>query len=58
MKLGITSVLGETYRRQVNNAKITMTPGSAALNEVLPELKDCDLKILLANATLEETQIL
>jgi len=56
MKVGITSVLGDTFRKQVNNDEIEFQPPTAAITKALPELKDCDLRILLAHATLEESQ--
>jgi hypothetical protein len=56
MKLGITSVLGEEYRRQVNNAELQMVPAKEALASVVKDLAPADVKILLANATLEESR--
>ncbi len=58
MKLGITSVLGDEFREQVNNAELQVQPAAVALPQVLPQLEGCDLKILLANATLEESESL
>jgi hypothetical protein len=58
MKLGITSVLGDEFREQVNNTELQVQPAAAALPQVLSQLEGCDLKILLANATLEESETL
>ena len=58
LKLGITSVLGDEYRKQVNNTELETKPAADSLQEIMPQLKGCDLRILLANATLEESQAL
>jgi hypothetical protein len=59
-KIGITAVLGEKYRAEINNDQITMTSAQTALENVLPTLKTahCDLLILLAHATPEESRAL
>jgi hypothetical protein len=54
MKVGITAVLGETYRKQVNNAEIEIKPAADALREVVGDLAKCDVRILLAHTTQEE----
>jgi mono/diheme cytochrome c family protein len=51
-------VLGDEYRRQVNNDEVKITPAAEALKTVVGELAATDVKILLANATLEETRAL
>jgi hypothetical protein len=56
MKLGITSVLGDEYRRQVNNTELQMVPAKEALAGVVGQLAETDVKILLANATLAESR--
>jgi len=56
LKLGITSVLGDEYRRQVNNAELQIAPAAEGLKSVVGELAGADVKILLANATLAETR--
>jgi hypothetical protein len=60
LKLGVTSVLGLTYQQQVNNNEVTITPAAEAIESVKKEfkeeLKGCDVKILLANATTEEAR--
>jgi hypothetical protein len=56
--VGVTSVLGEKYREQVNNDEVAIQPAADALKAVLPELAKCDLRILLAHATIEESEAL
>lgn len=56
MKLGITSVLGRHYQEQINNAEVVIEPAAEALEKVVGELADCDVRILLAHATIEETE--
>src|SRR6478736_3883382 len=56
MKLGITSVLGKEYQEQINNAEVTIQPAAEALKAVVPQLKRCDVRILLAHATRKETE--
>ncbi len=56
MKVGITSVLGKEYQEQVNNDEVVITPAAEALAKVVGELKDCDVRVLLAHATVEETR--
>jgi hypothetical protein len=55
MKLGITSVLGKSFQEQVNNAEVEIRPAAEALKKAMPQLKDCDVRILLAYASMEET---
>jgi Cytochrome c554 and c-prime len=55
IKVGITSVLGETYQKEVNNPDIEFTPAVDGLKAVMPKLNDCDLRILLSHATMDET---
>jgi hypothetical protein len=58
MKIGVTSVLGKKYAEQVNNGEVQIKPAAAALKEVMPELRNCDVRVLLAHATEEECQAL
>ncbi len=58
MKLGITSVLGKSFAQQVNNAEVEITPAADALKQVMPKLKGCDVRILLAQATIDECKAL
>jgi hypothetical protein len=57
-KIGITSVLGDEYQKQVNNPDVVLQPAAESLKAVLSKLDGCDLKILLAHATLAETSAL
>jgi hypothetical protein len=56
--IGITSVLGDEYQKEVNNPDVVLKPAAESLKAVLPKLKKCDSRILLANATLKETEAL
>jgi hypothetical protein len=58
MKIGVTSVLGKEYQEQINNAEVMIQPAAESLRAVMPQLKDCDVRILLSHATLEETKAL
>jgi hypothetical protein len=58
LKLGITSVLGDAYQQQVNNPEVVMQPAAGALAKVVGQLRDCDVRILLAHATVDETKAL
>jgi hypothetical protein len=55
MKLGITSVIGKSYQAEVNNSEVVITPADEAVAEVLPQLQDCDVKVLLAQASYDES---
>jgi hypothetical protein len=57
-KIGITAVMGDEYQKEVNNPEVVLQPAAESLKAVLPQLKDCNLRILLANATLDETKAL
>jgi hypothetical protein len=59
-KIGVTSVIGDEYRRAVNDADIKFKPADKALAEVLPKLQaaQCDFLVLLANATRAESEAL
>ena len=58
MKFGVTSVLGDEFRQQVNNNELELKPAAVALQEVVGQLAGCDHRILLANATMEECEVL
>jgi hypothetical protein len=58
MKLGITAVLGKEYQQQVNNSEVEIVPADVALRAVMGQLKGCDVRILLANATTDEAKAL
>lgn len=57
MKIGITSVLGKKYQKEIINPDVEMTDPEAELQKLLPELKKdhCDLLVLLAHATADES---
>jgi hypothetical protein len=55
LKLGITSVLGKEYQQQVNNSEVQIEPAAEAIKKILPQLKSCDVRILLANASTAES---
>ncbi len=56
MTLGITSILGDSYRQQVNNNEVEILPAADALTEVVPQLDGCNVRILLAHATVAESR--
>lgn len=57
LRIGITSVLGTAWQKEINTPEIEMADPQAKLQEVLPKLKDrCDLLVLLAHATVEESK--
>ncbi len=56
LKVGITSVLGKTYQKQINNPDIALADPEQTLAKIVPELKrECNLLILLAHATVDES---
>ncbi|MHB8899180.1 MAG: multiheme c-type cytochrome [Thermoguttaceae bacterium] len=58
-RIGITSVLGAAWQKEINNAEIEMADPQVKLREVLPKLKDgSDLLVLLAHASVEESKAL
>ena len=56
IKLGITSVLGKTWQAQVANSDIEFADPEAKLAAILPQLKACDKRVLLAHATKDESE--
>jgi len=57
MKIGITSILGRTYQKQVDNRDVEMSDPATALQKIVPELKrKADYLVLLANATKKESE--
>jgi len=57
MKIGITSILGKTYQKEVDNREVEMSDPETALKKIVPELKRrADYLVLLANATREESE--
>ncbi|HEY2880836.1 MAG TPA: multiheme c-type cytochrome [Pirellulales bacterium] len=57
MKIGVTSVIGDKYRAEVNNQDLQFQPAEMALKEVLPKLEaaKCNYLVLLSNATKDES---
>ncbi|HZZ27305.1 MAG TPA: multiheme c-type cytochrome [Pirellulales bacterium] len=57
MKIGVTSVLGDQQRAQVNNPDVQLQSADEALAAVLPKLQaaKCDLLVLLASASKNES---
>lgn len=56
-KIGITAVLGNKHLKKITNDEIVLSPPEEALAEVWAELakKNCDLHILLAHASIDES---
>ncbi|MGD0517963.1 MAG: multiheme c-type cytochrome [Thermoguttaceae bacterium] len=56
MRIGVTSVLGKTYQKEIKNAEIEMLDPEAAIQKILPKMKQqADYLVLLAHATKDET---
>lgn len=58
-KIGVTAVLGDSFRAELSgNTDVVTTPAAKSLEPVLAQLKKvgCDYVVLLAHATLEESQ--
>jgi hypothetical protein len=59
-KVGVTSVMGDQWLKEVNSGEIVREPAADALRPVVEELQQagCDLYVLLAHAGLDESQAL
>ncbi len=59
-KIGVTSIVGDEYRRSVNDRDIQFKPAEKAIVEVLPKLQaaKCDLLVLLSHASRAESESL
>ena len=55
LKLGITSVLGTSWQQEVNSSDIELADPEIKLAQILPQLENCDMLILLAHATKDES---
>lgn len=57
-RIGITSVLGTSWQKEINNTDVEMVDPAARLRDVLEKLKKgrADLLVLLAHATMDETK--
>jgi len=57
--VGVTTILGKKYQRQINNDDLVMKGPAEALAEVVPAMRDAsDFRILLAYAPPEESKAL
>ena len=58
--LGATSVVGESYASayQGDPGTLAIEPPAASLEAVLPDLADCDVRVLLAHAKPDESEAL
>ncbi|HUY93076.1 MAG TPA: multiheme c-type cytochrome [Pirellulales bacterium] len=58
LKIGVTAVLGDKYRKQINNGDLKFLKAKDALVSVAKKLEgaECDYLVLLAYASLEETE--
>ena len=57
-KIGVTAILGTEEQKQVVSTEIILQTPEAGLDEVMPTLQaaNCDLLVLLAHASLDETK--
>ena len=57
-KIGITGVLGDSFEQKLAGDELVHEPAGPALEKAATELKaqKCDLHVLLAHATMEETR--
>jgi hypothetical protein len=57
-KIGVTSVLGDDYAKDVKNDDINLQPAVQALTPIAQKLQQqkCDYYVLIVNASLEETR--
>lgn len=58
LKVGVTSVLGDSLQKQLTNDEVQLMPAQEALSQVLPELNkaECDRLVLLSYAKPEESR--
>ncbi len=56
--LGVTGVLGAEFQKELNNSEIELMDAETAIQKVLPNLKSADIQILLAHATVAESEAL
>ncbi|MFH1268901.1 MAG: multiheme c-type cytochrome [Planctomycetota bacterium] len=56
MKLGVTSILGRQWQKEIDNPDVELADPEEMLAKLAPALRqECDLVILLAHATKEES---
>ncbi len=58
VKLAVTGVLGAEFQKGINNSEIEFVGAEAALRKLLPILEPADFQILLAHATMAESEAL
>ncbi len=58
VKLAVTGVLGAEYQKEVHNPEIELADAEAALAKLVPNLEAADFQVLLAHATVAETEAL
>lgn len=60
LKIGVTSVIGDSLLGGINNPDVQTMPAERALAEVLPKLEEakCDRLVLLAHASPDESRAL
>jgi cytochrome c554/c'-like protein len=57
VRVGITSILGSAWQKEINNTDVEMVDPAAKLRAVLPKLKErSDVLVLLAHATMDESK--
>lgn len=55
IKIGITAVLGNSFRKQINNKSFPTTDPFSAIEQIAEPLKKCEVRVLLAYANEEES---
>ncbi len=58
LRIGVTGVLGPEAQKAINNPEIELAAAEAAIEKVLPHLEPADYHVLLAHATLAESEAL
>ena len=59
-RIGVTSVLGSEQQKQITSSDVSLKPPGESLQKIWPQLeaKSCDLYVLLAHASLDESRAL
>lgn len=58
MKIGITTALCDSHREEIRSDEIVTKPAAEALKEVMPEIKECDVRVLMSFGSVEEANAL
>lgn len=58
VKLAVAAVLGAEFQKEINNSEIEFVGAEAALTKLLPSLEPADFQILLAHASIAESEAL